>query len=59
MQHWRALTIASSSEESAIRCLLNGPLYFNPTVFPRRAAYTTLISSGGLAAITSGISPWP
>jgi hypothetical protein len=47
------LAIASPAEEPAIDSLLSGRLAFNPTVFPRRAAYSALLSSGRFAAITS------
>jgi hypothetical protein len=47
------LITASLADEPGIDSLFTGPLSFNPTAFPRRAAYSSLVASGGIAAITS------
>jgi hypothetical protein len=47
------LAIASPAEDGGIRTLLTGALLFNPTVFPRRAAYSGLVASGNIGYISN------
>ena len=46
------LSVATEAEEPAIDSLFTGPLAGNPTVYPRRAGYSALVESGGLAFIS-------
>ena len=42
------LMTASQAEEARIDSILDGPMMINLTVFPRRAAYSALVSSGNM-----------
>lgn len=46
------LETASPADEARIDSILDGPMLFNPTVFPRRAAFSALISSGNIGYLS-------
>lgn len=46
------LAIASPAEDAAIDSIMNGPWVFNPTVFPRRSAYSALLAGGNMGYLS-------